>query len=86
MRFSKHSRILKFQTGIFLIYIYICSQQSIALLKSSIMNSSVFTTRFESLIFPEEELEKEDALQSRESMDKNLYSSFSPVGMATIQG
>ncbi|KAH9650769.1 nucleic acid-binding protein [Citrus sinensis] len=39
-----------------------------------------FTTFFESLVLPEEELEKDDALQSRESMSKNLYPSISLVG------
>ena len=38
---------------------------------------------FESLVFPKEKLEKDDALQSREFMNKNLWSIFYPVTMAT---
>ncbi|KAH9650759.1 nucleic acid-binding protein [Citrus sinensis] len=45
-----------------------------------VWNTSEFTTFFESLVLPEEELEKDDALQSRESMSKNLYPSISLVG------
>ena len=52
-------------------------------MKSSITNSSELTTFFESLVLPEEELEKDDTLQSRESMDQNLWSTLRPVGMAT---
>ena len=36
------------------------------------MNSSELTICFESLVFPEEELEKDDVLQSRGSMKKEL--------------
>ncbi|KAH9802744.1 nucleic acid-binding protein [Citrus sinensis] len=45
-----------------------------------VWNTSEFTTFFESLVLPEEELEKDDALQSRESMSKNPYPSISLVG------
>ena len=38
---------------------------------------------FKSLVFPKEKLEKDDDLQSREFMDKNLWSIFDPVTMAT---
>ena len=47
------------------------------------MNSSELTTCFESLVLPEEELEKDGALQSRESMNKNLWSINGPISMAT---
>ena len=47
------------------------------------MNSSELTTCFESLVFPEEELEKDDVLQSGGSMGKNLWSIFGLVRMAT---
>ena len=47
------------------------------------MNSSKLTTCFESLVFPEEELEKDDVLQCIGSMVKNLWSIFGFERMAT---
>ena len=47
------------------------------------MNSSELTTCFESLVFPEEELEKDDVLQIGGSMVQNLWSIFGLVRMAT---
>ena len=46
------------------------------------MNSSKLTTCFESLVFPEEELEKDDVLQSRGSMVKTLWFTIGLVKMA----
>ena len=47
------------------------------------MNSSELTTCFDSLVFPEEELEKDDVLQIGGSMVKTLWSIFGLVKMAT---
>ena len=47
------------------------------------MNFSELTTCFESLVFPEEEIEKDDVLQSRGSMVKTLWFTFGLVRMAT---
>ena len=47
------------------------------------MNSSELTTCFESLVFPEEELEKDDVLWRRESMDRILWFTIGLVRMAT---
>ncbi|KAH9703738.1 hypothetical protein KPL70_011207 [Citrus sinensis] len=47
------------------------------------MNSSELTTCFESLVFPEEELEKDDVLQCIGSMNRNLWSIYGFVRMAT---
>ncbi|KAH9650760.1 nucleic acid-binding protein [Citrus sinensis] len=52
----------------------------ISFLLEFMLRTKQFTTFFESLVLPEEELEKDDALQSRESMSKNLYPSISLVG------